>query len=96
MTRDVRQRGVLDLRPLALLDVEVRAAQPRRADLDDDVERPLDRRLVDLVDLERLAVRMQSRGLNAATSSSVKSYRVRSSPRQSPALPSSDVATSLA
>ena len=41
------------LRPLALLDVQVGAAQPGRADLHDHVERPEDLRLVDLLDLQR-------------------------------------------
>ncbi len=47
--------GELDaglLRPLALLDVQVGAAQPGRADLHDHVERPEDLRLVDLLDLQ--------------------------------------------
>ena len=66
--------GQLDLgllRPLALLDVQVGAAQPRRADLHDHVERAGDLRLVDLLELQRLVVRVQARGLHAATSSFV-------------------------
>ena len=59
------------LRPLALLDVQVGAAQPGRADLDHDVERAGRLRLVDLVELERLVVRVQPRSLHAATSSSM-------------------------
>ena len=48
------------LGPLALLDVEVGAAQPGRADLDDDVERADGLRLVDLVEPQRLVVRVQA------------------------------------
>jgi len=64
--------GELDLGllcPLSFLDVQVGAAQPGRADLHHDVERAGRLRLVDLVELERLVVRVQPRGLHAATSS---------------------------
>ena len=55
------------LRPLALLDMQVGAAQPGRPDLHHHVERPESRRLVDLVERESLVVRVQARGLHAAT-----------------------------
>ena len=82
--------GQLDLGllgPLALLDVQVGAAEPRRADAHDDVERAGDLRLVDLVELQRLVVRVQTSGLHAATSSwSGQPYRTCSSERHSPPL----------
>ena len=59
------------LRPLAFLDVQVGAAQPRGADLHDHVERPEDLRLVDLLDLQSLVVLVQPRSLHAATSSPI-------------------------
>jgi hypothetical protein len=52
----VRQRHARLLGPLPLLDVQVRAAQPRRSDPDDNVERPDRARLVHLVNGERLAI----------------------------------------
>ena len=57
------------LGPLALLDVQVGAAQPRGADLHDDVERPGRLGLVDRVELERLVVLVQPCRVHAATSS---------------------------
>ena len=84
--------GQLDLGllgPLALLDVEVGAAQPRRADLHDDVERPRDLRLVDLVEFQCLVVGVQARRFHDATSSwSVLPYRTRSRSRHMPPLAS--------
>ena len=85
------------LGPLPLLDVEVGAAQPGGADLHDDVERPGRLGLVDLVELERLVVLVQSGRVHAATSSgSWMSYRTASSERQMPPLASRLVRTSLA
>ena len=82
--------GQLDLGllgPLALLDVQIGAAQPRRADAHDDVERAADLRLVDLVHLQWLVVRVQTSGLHAATSCwSGQPYRTCSSERHSPPL----------
>ena len=89
--RDVGQRRVLDLRPLPLLDVEVGAAQARRADADDDVQRARDLRLVDLVDLERLVVGVQACRDHGTSSSSAwfdTPYRTRSRSRQMPPLAS--------
>src|SRR3954464_13729387 len=66
-----RRVGQLDLGllgPLPLLDVQVGAAEPGRPDLDDDVERPRDLRLVDLVHLQGLVVRVQASRLHDATS----------------------------
>ena len=57
------------LGPLALLDVEVRAAQSGAADLDDDVVGPRGLGLVELLDLQGLVVLVQPRGDHAATSS---------------------------
>src|SRR4051794_21168036 len=92
--------GKLDLGllgPLPLLDVEVRAAQPGRADLHDDVERAGDLRLVDLVHLQRLVVGVQARRLHGATSSwSVLPYRTRSRSRHMPPLASRLRLTSFA
>src|SRR3954463_16815912 len=66
-----RRVGQLDLGllgPLPLLDVQVGAAEPGRPDLDDDVERPRDLRLVDLVHLQGLVVRVQASRLHDAPS----------------------------
>ena len=49
--------------------VKIGATEARRADLDDHVVRPERLRLVDLVQLQRLVIGMQSRGLHAATTS---------------------------
>ena len=69
VARGVGQLDLGLLGPLALLDVQVGAAEPGRADPHDDVERTGDLRLVDLVELQRLVVRVQTSGLHAATSS---------------------------
>src|SRR4051812_45416069 len=78
------------LGPLPLLDVEVRAAEPGGPDLHDDVERPGRLGLVDLVELERLVVLVQSGRVHAAATSSGSwmPYRPASSERQGPPLAS--------
>src|SRR4051812_9257282 len=68
VARRVGQLGLGLLGPLPLLDVQVGAAEPGRPDLDDDVERPQDLRLVDLVHLQGLVVRVQASRLHDATS----------------------------
>src|SRR3954451_19928577 len=85
VARRVRQLDLGLLGPLALLDVEVRAAQAGRADLHDDVERAGDLRLVDLVEVQCLVVRVQTGRLHDAISSwSVLPYRTRSRSRHMP------------
>ena len=72
---DVGQLHAALLGPLALLHVQVGAAQPGAADAHDDVVRPGDLRLGDLLDLERLVVGVQARGVHAATSSAGRARR---------------------
>src|SRR6185312_15203202 len=77
------------LGPLPFLDMQVGTAQTGRADLHDDVERARDLRLVDLVELQRLVVLVQTSRLHDAISSwSVLPYRVRNRSRHMPPLAS--------
>ena len=69
MAGRVRELDVGPGGPLALLDVQIGAAQAGRADAHDDVEGPRGLRLVDRVELQGLVVLVQPRGLHAATSS---------------------------
>src|SRR4051812_31292620 len=69
VARRVGQLHLGLLGPLALLDVQVGAAEPGRADADDHVERARDLRLVDVVHLQSLVVGVQASRLHAATSS---------------------------
>jgi hypothetical protein len=61
---DVGQRRVLRLGPVAVDDVQVGAADPRAPDLHDHVERPLERRLRDVVDLRIGVVAVHADGLH--------------------------------
>jgi hypothetical protein len=69
VTRGVGEGDLGLLRPLALLDVQIGPAQPGGADAHDHVQRAVDRRLGDLLQLERLVVLVQAGGSHAATSS---------------------------
>ena len=55
---DVGQLGVHRLGPVAVHDVQVGAAHTRTTDLDDDVQRALELRFGDVVDLRHLVVRV--------------------------------------
>src|SRR5437016_12914269 len=98
MTRGVGEGDPRLLRPLALLDVEVCPAKTGGPDPHNHVERPDGLGLIDVVELERLVVGVQSRGLHLATSSgsAASLWRNCSNERQMPPLASRLVRTSRA
>src|SRR5690349_13013939 len=83
VTEDVWQYGLRSLGPLALDDVQVGAAYPGAADLNDHVERALDDRLGHFLDHGVAMVFMQADGFHCSSSPSPDvSYLWRSMPRQ--------------
>ncbi len=71
VARRVGQRDLRLLGPLALLDVQVGPAQPGGADPHDHVKGTVGPGLVDAVELERIVICVQPRGLHLATSCSL-------------------------
>ena len=98
VARGVGQLHAGLLGPLALLDVEVGAAQAGGADPHDHIERTVGLGLVDRVELQRVVVSVQPRGLHLPTScvSGSRLWRTASSERQMPPLASRLVRTSRA